>query len=642
MKLYRKLSLGGIKQNKEVYVPYISSFILIVIMFSTILSLIFSKNYDNFYQISNLKILLSIATIIIGLFSFLFLSYSNNFVMKRRAKEFGLYNVLGLEKNQVAKVIAWDNFIIGMGSTVIGLIISALIYKLAENSLFKMMGVNLNSNFKVSIEALVISFLFFFLLTIFLTLKKTIEIKKSSTINFLKSSTKGEKSVLSEKILGLISVIFLGIGYYLALTIQDPIQALMIFLFAIISVIIGTYTGFGALSIVVLKILKKNKKYYYNKKHFVSISGLIYRIRQSSIGLSNICIMSCALIVVLGSAFALQSGKEAFIKNSYPMEFKYEVSYLNEEDKLNKLSILNNKISEAGLEKENAESFTEAILIGKSNVGELLVDREDRKFSQDSIIITVFDIDEFEEFKDIDLKDNEAIYYSSNPKDIEKFSIKNTDINISMVKKVDNFKFSKLSNSMDILDSVYIFVKDITKLSDGNLSYTEVFDLSSDKAGDKNFADNVNLTKNGSRLNYRDNASVELQYIYGAIYFIGLFLGIIFTIGTVLVIYYKQVSEGYEDVSRYSILRRVGMTEKEVKDSINSQVRTVFLLPPVVAGIHLLVAFKLLSYMLSAIGIGSMNGKIISYATIFVFYLLIYFITYKITSKTYYKIISRS
>lgn len=630
MNLYRKLSLEGINKNKSVYIPYILAFSFLVMSFSSLISLATMTGLEKEYGMQTIQYLLEMGTFVLFVFTVQFLYYCDGFLMEKRSEEYGLYGVLGLDKKQILKIVCLDSLIVYAVGLLAGIFASVLFYKLEEQLLLKTIKVSIETGFLPTAFPILVTIAVFTCIELLILLGRAYKIKKLGNLELIKAKRMHKKSSIKIGISALISVGLIGTGYYLALNTKNPLQSLQIFFIATLLVVLGTFVGFGAITEVVIGALKKNKKFYYRPQNFTSISGIVHRIRQNANGLASITIMSCAAIVLLGSAFSIYWSGDKILKGIFPRDIIYSVShkdYSQQEVKEIKEQI------ERGLEKGSYKKQDYQKIEYKMKMTE--IKGEDILFvdsfnSATTALLVV-------ESENKNLKPDEVVAYSK--KDTP------DTLNISgkkykVVEKKKQYENEKALSNMTILGGLVLEVGDLDSfdLGDAKLVEFEMFNVD----GDPSLAikDIKSSLSHDIQITGYTDAKAEFMTIFGALMFVGTFLGFVFIVGTALIIYYKQLQEGYESKENFNIMRRVGMTENEIKKSIKSQVWMVFLLPPAVALVHMIVASFLINDLFLIIGMTNTMDKATSFGIVFVMYLIIYFTVYKITSKAYYKIIS--
>ncbi|MDR5587356.1 MULTISPECIES: ABC transporter permease [Clostridium] len=651
---YFKLALTNLKKNGKTYFPYIIAAICAVITFYTMKSMVLNKGLDTMRGAYALKSLLGFTSYVIAIFSIIFLFYTNSFLIKRRKKEIGLYNILGMEKKHIAKVLFFETLIVAVISLVLGLIGGILISKLLFLILLNLMKFKVTLSFSISIPAIISTVKIFNITFIVILIKNFIQVKISNPIELLKGGEKGERVPKTSKFLAISGIIELMIGYGIAITVKSPVEALQLFFIAVLLVMAGTYSTFRAGSIALLKLLKKNKKFFYKTNNFISVSGMIYRMKQNAIGLANICILSTAVLLTVSTTVCLYVGQEDSLRDKYPQDISISIDnganenaesinyVINEEVKYNNIN-LDNKITFNYIEMmtiKNGDAF-EVAQKDMSNISRLY----------GLTLLTLKDYNQIEG-KDSSLENNEVLIFSQegtfNEESInigqKEYKIKDELNSLRFVNKQDTAiikGYYIVVKDSDVLKNIY---KDMTNEDLESIKYNISFDVSGDKNYIMNFCSDISskvneMYKGDFTSIYTDRQ--ELFTINGGFLFIGVFLGLLFTMATVLIIYYKQISEGYDDSERFKIMQKVGMSKEEVKRTISKQILMVFFLPLVTAVIHIVFAFKVMKKMLALFAIS--NTSIFLQCTLgtMITFAIVYILVYMITAKTYYKIVEQ-
>ena len=638
--IYEKLAVTNLKNNRKTYVPYIFTGVLTVMMFYIIDAL---SRWKGITQ-DTLKICLQYATGVIVVFAVIFLFYTNSFLIKRRKKEIGVYNILGMGKRHIARMMAVETILTAgisiLGGLVFGIIFGKLMYllllKILHNSVDMQFSVN-----GIAIVQTVILFAGIFLLTY---LYNILQIQLVNPVELLHGGNQGEKEPKSRWLLVIVGVAALGNGYWIALTTEAPLEALLKFFVAVVCVIIGTYALFIAGSIVVLKILRKNKAYYYNPKHFTSVSGMIYRMKQNGAGLANICVLSTMVLVMVSTTVSLYAGMEDILDSRFPRD----VSIVCNEADTNKEETLQRLIKEQ-CEKAGVK-ITDRVRYRYGSMNAVLKGNNLEKVEQyypDNHFYYVEMITQEEynriEKQNVSLKEQEILTYTTNGKCGKK------QINIAgqnyQVKKELSEMTSQPKSTAEMYKTLYIVFANAEQIERiESFSYADKFNLKGDDGKQKEALEQIQNEfyekfPDGT-MESRMLSRSSFYELYGGLFFIGIYLGSMFIMATVLIIYYKQISEGYDDRERYQIMQKVGMSKKEVKRSIRSQVLSVFFLPLVVAVIHVAVAFKVMTKILGVLNLTNLSlfavCTIITIAVFAVFYIIVY----SITAKEYYRIVN--
>ena len=638
--IYEKLAVTNLKNNRKTYVPYIFTGVLTVMMFYIIDALSRGKGITQ----DTLKICLQYATGVIVVFAVIFLFYTNSFLIKRRKKEIGVYNILGMGKRHIARMMAVETILTAgisiLGGLVFGIIFGKLMYLL----LLKILHNSVDMQFSVNGTAIVQTVILFAGIFLLTYLYNILQIQLVNPVELLHGGNQGEKEPKSRWLLVIVGVAALGNGYWIALTTEAPLEALLKFFVAVVCVIIGTYALFIAGSIVVLKILQKNKAYYYNPKHFTSVSGMIYRMKQNGAGLANICVLSTMVLVMVSTTVSLYAGMEDILDSRFPRD----VSIVCNEADTNKEETLQRLIKEQ-CEKAGVK-ITDRVRYRYGSMNAVLKGNNLEKVEQyypDNHFYYVEMITQEEynriEKQNVSLKEQEILTYTTNGKCGKK------QINIAgqnyQVKKELSEMTSQPKSTAEMYKTLYIVFANAEQIERiESFSYADKFNLKGDDGKQKEALEQIQNEfyekfPDGT-MESRMLSRSSFYKLYGGLFFIGIYLGSMFIMATVLIIYYKQISEGYDDRERYQIMQKVGMSKKEVKRSIRSQVLSVFFLPLIVAVIHVAVAFKVMTKILGVLNFTNVSlfavCTIITIAVFAVFYIIVY----SITAKEYYRIVN--
>lgn len=660
---YWKLALTNLRKNKRVYLPYILSSIGIIIMFYIMSAIGPGINQEEMYGGASVASMMSLGVFVIGLFAVLFLFYTNSFIMKRRKKELGLYNILGMEKRHISKVIFRETLMVSFLCIAAGLLLGILFSKLAFMLLLKILGIAIPIEFLIPGSAILCTLVLFCCIFLATMLYNILQVRLSKPIELLHGGETGEKEPKARWILAVLGAALLGTGYYIAVTITSPLDALMFFFLAVILVILGTYLLFMTGITAVLKLLKKNKSYYYKTKHFTSVSGMLYRMKQNAAGLASICVLFTALLVTVSTTFSLYTSMDELIRTRYPRNVMFTARGANDTAIRMVHDIVSEECEKAGLEPLNVldRSDWSMTVARKENQFTTI----DETYSSTYGILTVYTLDEFNRFsgQNETLGENEVLF--SDPRHtFPSDSSMVVDGNECSIRRTD-YDFSGGSTSAVIYETYYLVVPDeaflksvfysLPESSDPDTpTYSYDFDVDcsdealSDLSAAINYRISTGFPADGAEFDslfFEDSASSRADFLslYGGLFFLGLFLGILFLLGTALIIYYKQVSEGYEDARRFQIMQDVGMSHAEVKKSIHSQIMTVFFLPLLAAVVHLAFAFPMLQKILALLNLVNVQLILISTVGCVLVFALAYAAIYAITARTYYKIIeSRS
>ena len=667
---YFKLAITNIKKNAKTYVPYIITSILTICMFYIICSLSNNPDLTKATGTSTMSEVLFLGTIVCGIFAVIFLFYTNSFLMKRRKKEFGLYNILGMEKKHISRVVLCETLIISVISLVLGLLIGILFDKLMLLLLLSMFSVKIPLGFYISSTSLSTTFVLFSAIFVLIFLNSIRQIHLAKPIELLQGSSVGEKEPKAKCFIALLGFICLGTGYYIAVTTTNPIAALTLFFVAVILVIIGTYLVFTAGSIVLLKTLRKNKNYYYKTKNFISVSGMIYRMKQNAVGLANICVLSTMVLVMLSSTFSLWYGMNDIVDNYYPREFQFSPSGHSSKDIKNLKAWVNNTLDDFNQEPTDILEYTTLNFACIDKGDTFVVDKANSTYANtvDNIstlsFVTLNDYNKIYN-SNVKLNDDEVLICSNREKYTEPilkifnytFKIKDTFENfptdqyvaanvaknhVVVVKNIDILKnINKLQQKVygDMASDIkYLYFFNVDTNAENILKINNKF--TDEMQAMANYPEGTNKYIYQGKIDCREDSRNNLIALNGGLLFIGVFLGVLFMIATILIMYYKQISEGYDDKERFAIMQKVGISHKEIKKSIHSQVLTVFFLPLIVAGIHIALAFPFITKILAILNLTNIKLFAIATCGSFLIFAIFYGIVYRITARSYYKIVS--
>lgn len=660
--MYTKLAITNIKNNRQFYFPYLLTGIITVAMFYIMCALESNPGIQSMPGAKNLGLILRLGIGVIGIFAVIFLFYTNSFIIKRRKKELGIYNILGMEKRHIAKILSKEAFftaIIAIGG---GLVTGVLFHKLACMLLYRMIGFNGGITFSFSKKGVMITAILFAIVYLLTYIYDLFQVQLANPIELLQSGNKGEREPKTKAIMAVLGVLCLGTGYFIAITTKNPIKALTLFFVAVILVIIGTYLLFTAGSIALLKILRRNKGYYYQTKHFTSVSGMIYRMKQNAVGLANICILSTMVLVAVSTTVSLYVGIEDIMKERYPNEINISAYYdtgAPAEDSI--APIVEKSVKESGRKIRHEEDYLELYFAAIKDQGQYSLDKEKVKTAGDRVsgfvVLTREDCKKKYNEEIPELAENEVALFTIKKTNMDTLVLENRSYHVKEIKQFQNTEdFETIADIMD--EYYYVIVNDVQDMellwqlqkeiyqeNSSSISRQVRLDIDGDSEQKKECFENIKTALGPEQakarilIDSRQSNLDEFYQIYGGFLFLGLFLGILFLMITVLIIFYKQISEGYDDKERFSIMEKVGMSNNEVKATIRSQVRTVFFLPILMAAVHVGMAFPMIKRLLSLFGLsntalfaGCMAGTILVFA-------LIYLLVFLKTSKTYYKIV---
>ncbi len=660
-RLYFRLAVTNLKNNRQFYVPYILAGIVSVMMFYIMRTIQGSTGIASMRGAGTLSIVLTMGLVIVGICACIFLFYTNSFVMKRRKKELGVYNILGMEKRHIAKVMAWESIILYLLSVCGGLLIGIVFHKLAAMFLYKLTGVSESIPFYISGWGCIQTAELFGILYLLMLFYNFLQVRLANPIALLHGDSVGEREPKAKWFSAISGVICILAGYYLAVTVQEVIMAVNIFFVAVLLVIAGTYILFVSVSIAFLKILKGNKKYYYQTTHFITVSGMLYRMKRNAVGLANICVLSTMVLVIISTTVCLYAGLEDSLKNNFPAEISITL-YRDFIPEVSERELLMEQLFAAGKEQNRklteVSEYADIVVVThiEGNKVECFDNTNDSYNFTEMGMLYLMTRADYERFTG---HSYEAIPRGSvmvtSPITFDEDSIVLFGTEYPVARKMDiptDFPNKEIEGFLNPQQICYVIVEDANALSpflaESQVQYHIEIEMDGTPEERKMYASAVREVLDAHRtepgfqtriVNARAEQRDSYMEMNGGFLFLGLFLGSMFLMITVLIIYYKQISEGFEDRERFAIMIKVGMGRSMVKAAINTQVRTVFFLPIAVAVIHLVMAFPMLKIILYVFGL--MNTTLFAgclVATVAVFG-VIYFVVFKLTSSSYYRIV---
>lgn len=663
---YFRLALTNIKKHARSYVPYIITCVITIAMFYIIKSLAF--NLDKNLSSISAATSMSLGSIVVAIFAIIFLFYTNSFLLKKRKKEFGLYNILGMEKKHMSALIATESLIVSVISLVLGLIIGIALDKLIFMIVIKLLNGQSPLGFTIIPEAILHTVVLFCIIFAAILLNSVRIVYTTKTIDLLHGSNAGEKEPKTKWLLAILGVLCLCGGYTISIISKNPVSAIDLLFVAIVLVVIGTYFIFVAGITALLKLLRKNKGFYYKTSHFISVSGMIYRMKQNAVGLANICVLSTMVLVMVSTTSSLVIGMQDTINTISPYDYSISVAdgktnQQIKDDIKNTAADNNLKITKfvdyqyleinADLKYNNITASDYST--GSENpVGLIIVNQQDYNMLTNS---------------NVRLSDDQVMMFYPNSFPYSDLTIFDQRYKVKESRKISDFIPGKNSIGYSIYDSYGIVVKDKSQLQQISKYYNSFYKNSETNEYNEpnccfyecNFNVDADLKKQlefneiikNSELYqgsyYHDSISSTFKSeilqvfrdTYSSLFFLGIFLSILFIMATILIIYYKQISESYDDKERYEIMQNVGMSHTEVKKTIRSQVLTVFFLPLIMAGVHVAFAFPIMSGVLSLLGLMNVTLYITCTVICFLVFALMYGIIFAVTSRLYYKTVNK-
>lgn len=661
---FPKMAAGNLVRNRRFVFPYLLTGLITVAMFYNMTFLAFHKEINNMPGGATIPTIMSLGTGVVGIFAVIFLLYTNTFLMKRRQKEIGLYNILGMSKGHIALVMLWETFYTCLITIAGGLLLGILLSKLILLLLYKVLFFTVSFGFTVNWQSVGTTALLFAAINLAALLINLLHVRLSKPVELLKGGSVGEKEPKTKLLLVLLGLVTLGAGYFIALTTEAPLQALMLFFLAVILVIVGTYCLFTAGSIAFLKAMKRRKDYYYQPKHFIGVSGMLYRMKQNAVGLANICILSTMVLVTVSTCVCLYLGTGDALNAMYPHDITYSQSWQDSGNRSKEevKAQIQKVLDKAGMVPTHVQEMDQLTSVNSMLEGSTLglVDPEANLSDLSNTVTTL--ITTAESYRQmtgttLDLAPGEvALNASEDHTDWQTvtfldltFSVKEwlpepSDLFVEGYS--DQYLFLVVADEAD-LEAIYqqqLQAKDgeIGLVSKIYWGYSMDFDGATKDQVTRLYdllLGNVLTDAGDGSFSCRDVQESEFYALYGGLLFLGLFLGLLFLMATVLIIYYKQISEGYEDKERFAILEKVGMSQQQVRTAIRSQVRMVFFLPLLGAMVHLAVAFKMITKLLAALGLQNIPLFALCCAGTVAVFAVGYFVIYHLTARTYYKIV---
>ena len=671
--LYRKLAWSGLVKNKQIYIPYLITCMGLIMMQYIMSFFQYSPLLEEIKGGRSMKMVMELGVGVISIFAVIFLLYSNSFLSNRRKKEFGLYNVLGMGKVSLVKIQIWESMIITGITLPAGVALGILFSKIAELFLINVIHGKVNLQFFLSGKSVGKTIGLFLLIYLVILVRSIWQIIWFKPIDFFQSEKAGEKPVKANWFLAVVGVLILAGAYYIAVNIENPLSAFVWFFIAVVMVIIATYFLFIAGSVALCKVLKKKKSYYYKTKHFVSVSSMVYRMKRNGAGLASICVLSTMVLVMLSAAVSLFIGQEDMLNTRFPRNMQWGVYSREEKDLLDLQKVIAQVLDENGVKAENPLTYQQTDFVGYLSGNDILTNADaienfDMSTYEDVRNITLLSLEDYNRClnKKETLEQGEALIYA--PK--EDWDREWIDIDlygkINIKKEVEECMDDGNASAV-IINTIFLVTPDyeeiVTVLEESEAGQTGYFVMPRQYYGFDVKASNEKQVEiheeiqeaygdfcvetqeeGGETTTYYGESKAVDRYdfygIYGGIFCLGIFLGIIFVTAMVLIMYYKQISEGYEDQKRFEILQKVGMTKREIKQSINSQILTVFSAPLILAGVHLIFAFPVLYKLLMLLMLNNKTLLMGVTAVCYLVFALMYSLVYKITSGTYYRLVS--
>ena len=641
MRIYNLLAIEGIKKNKQLYLPYIISSVCIIAIAYIVSYFCYSKTIISSVGGEVISSIMLLGFMVMALFSLIFVFYTHSFLFKRRKKEFGLYNVLGLAKKDICKIVFLDNIYVDIITIVLGLGVGILFSKFAELAYFKIVAKPYSIAFNLPTLSLLMTLICFLGIYFLILISSIISVYKNDTIAFLKADSSGEKAPRANFLLALAGLIILAFAYYLAITIDDPVQAMLTFFFAVIMVVVATYLLFIAGSVTLCKILAHNKKYYYKLNHFISVSSMSFRMKRNGSGLASICILSTMVLVMLSSTSSLYFGAKSSNKKLFPYEYSINYNYFSYDELLKANETITSFVESNNYKIKEEIEYHNINFYSPLEGNRVVIESN----SLDYANMTFIDIDEYNKIYGADyvLKDDECLLYEY----IGEYKYDSIVVGDNTYKVIDrpnkmptdyvsaNYATNNYFFVVNDLEPISNSLKDICKNT-----YIVQFDVYNDSLSLYNLIAEEYTSDTPYFFESSLNSLSGFYNLYGSLFYLGISLSIAFVIATVCIMYYKQVVEGYEDQKRFAIMKKLGLDDRQIRKSINSQLLTVFFLPLAGALSHLIFAHPMIEKLLSLFMISDIRLFFVTSIICFVSFSIAYFVIYKLTSNVYYRIVS--
>ena len=668
--IFSRLAKQNIRNNKSTYIPYIITCIFCIAMIYMMEFLRDCPTLDQAVrQADEVRMIVFTGEIVVEIFCIIFLIYSNSFLMKRRQKEIGLYNILGLERNHIGIVMFLETIITSIGSFAGGIAAGIIGSKLALLLLLKLLHIPSVLGFYISVKGIFTCLFMFgiiFLMILFLNLAK---IHLSRPVELLRGNNTGEKEPAAKWLMALIGFICLGAGYYLAVTTESPIKAITIFLLAVILVMAGTYLLFTAGSIVILKFLRRRKSFYYRTGNFISISGMLYRMKQNAIGLASICILSTGVLLMISMTVSIYFGMNDIMLNRYPYDVDMSVTSISEEECQTAIEAFEKAIADNKVPVEKSVEEIYLDIVCSKNGDQILIKPANTIRNSDSVLVlSLLNQAEYERLTGISANLNDGEIFAWYPSAVQKDSVTVDETEFTVKKWLDKNPLTCGEDAVSDNAVLVVTDEDFKKFDEMR---TEMYKgVSSAPAGEdltlhlglditgsetdkidfgtpvmevvKDLKKNGGLSENSWITSGIRQQEYESYYAdNGSLLFIGILLGSLFLMGTAMIIYYKQISEGYEDQKRFEIMQKVGLSRREVRSSVRRQILMVFFLPLLMAMLHITMAFPMIRRMLLLFGMTNTKLFIGCTAGTVLIFAVVYGLIYLMTARSYYHIVER-
>lgn len=646
------------RKNGKFYLPYLLTCVGAASMFYIMLFLQGNEGLLAMPGAGSLRYILALGTGVIAIFSAILLFYTNSFLMKRRRKELGLFNILGMEKRHIACMLAWELVFTALIAITGGIAAGVLLSKLLLLLLCRLLSFDVPFGFSVSAQGMYITAAVFLVIFVLNLLSNLRRIHLSRPIELLLGGNTGEREPRTKWALALIGILTLGAGYGIAIAVKSPLSALELFFVAVILVIVGTYYLFTAVSILILKQLRKNKSYYYQTKHFIPVSGMLHRMKRNAAGLASICILCTMVLVMVSGTLCLHLGAEDVLKTRYPHDVTVTYWAPGARVAEDAVKAILSRATRKGIAIRSLITLESLSFFVRIEGGKMTDDIQYMTDSYDMTFTHFITAAEYERLtgKAVSLGEGEVLTQGSQKEAPDSFELLGKRFTVK--EHISDFPFlgeyaSQMSNTLCFVLSEPDLreIQALRKAAHGDNAGSVAVDIHIDLEGSdadklafyEGMAEELTQTVAGEYNSMfaecRAANARDFYALHGGFFFLGLFLGSLFLMATVLIIYYKQISEGYEDAERFQIMQQVGMSEREVRSSIKSQILTVFFLPLAMAALHITAAFPMISRLLLVFSLT--NVALFAWCTLgtFLAFALIYAFVYALTARAYYQIV---
>lgn len=659
MKLYRHLAWDGIRKNSRLYVPYLLTGVGAVSFFYILVAL--SRLPEGTLPGSgSVQVILNLGSFVLWVFSLLLLFYTHSFLIRRLNREFALYNVLGMGKRDIARILCWETLLSGGISLAGGLALGILLSKLAELGLLRMVGAATDMVYRVSAGGLLLTLGLYAGIFLLILISSLVRVGRSTAVQLMRSQAEGEKPPRANWALAVLGILLLAGAYYLAITIREPLAALTWFFIAVLMVILATYLLFISGSVALCRLLQRNPRFYYRKRHFVSVSSLVYRMKRNGAGLASICILGTMVLVMLSSTTCLYFGAEDSLRTRYPRDENITAYFPDRASQSGDLTSLRTAVADAvsrsGMSAANVWEYRSVSSVMTLRDGVL----SPNEGFGNPVDVTLIPLADYNAAMGTDLTLSQGQVYVCR----SRTGYQGTSLTLQngptwqVAGLLDNFSPSG-SDSASVVTQLWLIVPDLSAadaleqvMNRANMgvsrSWSCGFDLGQEPARDE--GDPVAAAIREALVSRQDDIRFNVESLsenrddfygsYGSLFFLGILLSVGFSLAAVLIIYYKQISEGYEDQARFDIMQKVGMTRRDIRSSINSQLLLVFFLPLLLAGLHLVFAFPFVHKLLLLFNLWNTRLLVGTTAASFLAFAVLYTLVYRATSTAYYHIVS--